>query len=246
MPQLTCSDPAPTAAALLPGWKAVGCSVDQALPNRYLGFAAYNNPANTISMCVQKCEESKFTSAGLQAGSLCYCGNATAPPNMAPDGDCSIRCPDDIWSFCGGNWRSSLFSKVDLSKAAPVAIPAPEAPADWKNLGCHQEPWGQRAINGSSASMPTMTVGKCIAYCVDKGFTFAGMSLNITLRGRLLIKKARNTARNVIAATRTHLHRPLVAIHPAVATVHKSAADRTRIRYTCESSKTRRERRGTR
>jgi hypothetical protein len=65
-----------------------------------------------------------MTSAGLQQGTLCWCGNATGPPVMAPETECNYRCPGDLWSFCGGVWRSSLFSLVDWNASNQPSVSA--------------------------------------------------------------------------------------------------------------------------
>jgi hypothetical protein len=58
-------DPKPTATAVPAGWKAMGCTVDTR-GNRFLTDQAYISDDNTISMCVNKCDELGYGSAGLQ------------------------------------------------------------------------------------------------------------------------------------------------------------------------------------
>lgn len=124
----TFENPAPTATALPSGWTALGCTVDQPSP-RYLSNNVYNDDSNSISMCVNKCEELGYTSASVQYGKECWCGNTTVAATPATDKECDVRCPGDVWAFCGGSYKANLFRKelpkpVTTTSAAPTTTSA--------------------------------------------------------------------------------------------------------------------------
>jgi len=47
-------------------------------------------------------------------------------------------------------------------------------PADWTSMGCMNESWNQRLLEGSSFSSNKMTPTLCMTQCQKRGFQYAG------------------------------------------------------------------------
>jgi hypothetical protein len=44
----------------------------------------------------------------------------------------------------------------------------------WTDLGCWKEGVGERALQGNSWVNQNMTMGRCVGYCQQQGYTLAG------------------------------------------------------------------------
>ncbi|KAJ7688307.1 hypothetical protein B0H17DRAFT_1069011 [Mycena rosella] len=64
---------------------------------------------------MDSCAGMSFTSAGVELGNECWCGNISytpAPGVMASISDCNSRCTDDPFETCGGVNRLQLYHVV--------------------------------------------------------------------------------------------------------------------------------------
>ena len=63
----------------------------------------------TPKYCAQLCKDQKYTLAGVEAGSECFCGNAVAPGAVkVGSNECDQPCIGQGGTnteLCGGNWR---------------------------------------------------------------------------------------------------------------------------------------------
>ncbi|KAJ8033236.1 Kremen protein 1 [Holothuria leucospilota] len=82
--------------------------------------AGCQNSNMTIEFCFMVCRQEMFVYAGLEAGSECYCGNATANYEKYPSAgftkaDCSTPCIGDMTQYCGADFLVNVY---DLRKSA--------------------------------------------------------------------------------------------------------------------------------
>ncbi|PVH70063.1 WSC-domain-containing protein [Cadophora sp. DSE1049] len=50
----------------------------------------------TVEKCIDNCADQSYTSAGLEFGGECYCGNVTYPiGTVAPSSECNMACLGD-------------------------------------------------------------------------------------------------------------------------------------------------------
>lgn len=65
-----------TAAPNLPaGWSSAGCVADNVNGARTLSGYTFARPNMTLEYCVNTCNDRKYTYAGVEYGSECYCSN---------------------------------------------------------------------------------------------------------------------------------------------------------------------------
>nr|XP_018260028.1 uncharacterized protein I303_08100 [Kwoniella dejecticola CBS 10117]OBR82186.1 hypothetical protein I303_08100 [Kwoniella dejecticola CBS 10117] len=167
--------PKATATALPSGWSSVGCMVDD-VNLRALPGSSYSDPANnTIQACVASCAKQGYNFAGVEYGQECWCSN-TATLTSAPDSDCNMVCPGDIWSNCGASSRINVYrsAKAPTTGQATV-LPDSDVPAGWSSLGCMVDDQSNRALNDGSTSSDTNSVEECIATCGARGLPYAGV-----------------------------------------------------------------------
>lgn len=103
------------------GWRYVACGLDgNNLPGRTLsGDASYSRPdSNTVSSCVQFCNDRGFRYAGVEYGKECFCGNSIAPGRL-PDaaagflGNCNFPCSGDPDQICGGYGQIGIYENCE-------------------------------------------------------------------------------------------------------------------------------------
>ncbi|KAJ7900870.1 hypothetical protein B0H13DRAFT_1883274 [Mycena leptocephala] len=58
---------------------------------------------------ISPCWSLSYSSAGVEMGNECWCGNITSPGVMVPMSDCNSRCMDDAFESCGGLNRLQVY-----------------------------------------------------------------------------------------------------------------------------------------
>ncbi|CAG8772051.1 7373_t:CDS:2, partial [Acaulospora colombiana] len=72
----------------------------------------------TVQKCVDACQASGFTSAGVEYGRECYCDNVTYPPGQSQDmGECFMPCT-------GGHTAASSKSSTQILMHLSVLSPS--------------------------------------------------------------------------------------------------------------------------
>ncbi|KAJ7124472.1 WSC domain-containing protein [Mycena epipterygia] len=91
-------------------WTLQGCFIDNEasplLPNRPTLLPDFM----TARHCLDSCWSLNFSSAGVEQGNECWCGNITDTSIVqAPISDCNARCSDDPFESCGGDNRLQMY-----------------------------------------------------------------------------------------------------------------------------------------
>jgi hypothetical protein len=51
-------------------------------------------------------------------------------------------------------------------------------PEPWRFLGCHMEPNGKRGVNGGVINMDNLTPSRCMQWCQERRFKYAGVQFS--------------------------------------------------------------------
>ncbi|PVF98141.1 WSC-domain-containing protein [Serendipita vermifera] len=137
--------------------------------------SAINPDQMTVEACVDGCIDAGFSSAGLQDGRECYCGDINiSPSDLADIGDCNKPCLGDGSEFCGGSSRVLVYTKPKSNNPSPGPTPTtswtPAQGGCWSDNVDHQ-----RALDHSGGNADDMTPAKCQAICEAAGFMLAGV-----------------------------------------------------------------------
>ncbi|PPQ68877.1 hypothetical protein CVT24_007686 [Panaeolus cyanescens] len=66
----------------------------------------------SIFKCIDGCAASGYTSAGVEWGQECWCGNVTFPPGQSTEfSQCDMPCHGDAGQLCGGSNRIIIYNK---------------------------------------------------------------------------------------------------------------------------------------
>jgi len=104
------------------GWQITECWEDE---NWHFGGARtlphipHNDPpapSMTVEKCIDACAASTYTSAGLEYGQECWCGNVTYPVGESvPSFECNMPCNGNAAENCGGSDRILIYTNLNLS-----------------------------------------------------------------------------------------------------------------------------------
>lgn len=156
------------------GWASQGCYTDSW--TRTLSNSVSVNGAFTMTGCINACSAAGYSLAGAEAGSECWCSNATPASNLkAADGDCASPCSGKSSETCGGGWRLSTYKKTTTGGGGTTTPPATYTPpTGWSSAGCYSDSW-TRTLGGPSTTSSSLTADNCINSCNTQGYKFAGM-----------------------------------------------------------------------
>ncbi|PVF94002.1 WSC-domain-containing protein [Serendipita vermifera] len=127
----------------------------------------------TVQKCIDGCAAAGFSSAGVEYGSECYCGNVTFPPgSSAEPQDCSMPCRGDASQYCGGSYRILIYARAgaDTTPSRPTSSWTPAQGGCWSD---NME--GVRALEHGANGYDDLTPAKCQAICEAQGFNLAGV-----------------------------------------------------------------------
>ncbi|KAG8822629.1 hypothetical protein FRC19_005563 [Serendipita sp. 401] len=126
----------------------------------------------TVQKCIDGCAAAGFSSAGLEFGRECFCGNASNPlADSAPVEECNMPCLGDASEFCGGSNRLLLYHNPANNPVQPTPSGS-WAPAQG---GCWTDSVQDRALQKRLGSYDDLTVPKCQYLCEQAGFNLAGV-----------------------------------------------------------------------
>jgi hypothetical protein len=146
----------------------------------------------TVQKCIDGCDAAGFSSAGVEYGRECWCGDVTFPPDMSADiSECNMPCLGDAsqyvpnsyifdyslkyldYRICGGRSRILVYT---LSDTDTNPTPPPDSWGAPIEGGCWSDNVDQiRALDRSLGGFNDLTPSKCQALCQDQGFKIAGV-----------------------------------------------------------------------
>ncbi|KAF5021880.1 hypothetical protein F66182_6071 [Fusarium sp. NRRL 66182] len=172
------------------GWSYLGCFVDNVARRALDGPVRYDNTNLTAENCVAHCASAGFAFAGMEYSVECFCGSKR-PTTKTSEADCSMSCSGDSEQPCGAGDRLTVFGKSsagdgsgtasppgETSTTTAISPPSPVAtdlPGGWAYRGCYIDPPGRAMAAAPGGPSRSMTPQRCIATCVENGFTVAGL-----------------------------------------------------------------------
>ncbi|KAG8814910.1 hypothetical protein FRC19_001415, partial [Serendipita sp. 401] len=126
----------------------------------------------TVQKCIDGCAAAGYSSAGLEFGKECYCGNASNPlADSAELGECNMPCLGDATKYCGGANRLLLYHNPNNDE------PQPTPKGSWNPAqdGCWTDSVHDRALQKFIGGYDDLTPAKCQSLCENAGFNLAGV-----------------------------------------------------------------------
>jgi hypothetical protein len=121
---------------------------------------------------------------GLEYGGECWAANSINPiASQVSDAQCNTLCKGDSTSICGGFGAISAFentayvpgSNTPTLKLTALSSNSTALTATYAYDGCYTGAAGnQRTVTGYSFATDDMTVEKCAAACLQRGFALSG------------------------------------------------------------------------
>lgn len=117
------------------GWSAAGCIVDGVNNGRTLSGYSFSSSNMTQNLCVNTCNDRKFTYAGVEYGRECYCSNSptvsktasnvrqmvlTYQQTLQTSTNCNMGCSGDARYTCGG--REWLYAATQGLHMANIPV----------------------------------------------------------------------------------------------------------------------------
>ncbi|XP_014771072.2 uncharacterized protein LOC106869731 [Octopus bimaculoides] len=139
----------------------IGCFHDKAM-SRVMTSRIWMSENLTIKNCQNKCGKWNYKYAGLQHGSLCFCGNSYDKYGAAAEDLCYSSCPGNKEDFCGGYLTNSVYKAGKISKETDY-------------LGCFIDTKLARTLVSKPWTTSNMTIEKCRKVCGKWKNVFAGV-----------------------------------------------------------------------
>ncbi|KAG6048593.1 hypothetical protein E4U17_007083 [Claviceps sp. LM77 group G4] len=157
------------------GWSSYGCWVD-GVSGRILNVQLPDAPNLTLESCANACSDSKYTIAGAEYATQCFCGNqiVNGGAKASSDSECNTACGGNPQVNCGGGGRMTIMSLGAPHISAPPAV-VPSV-GSWLYQGCYQDNVNQQKTFFWQNFMETsMTPKKCLDLCASFGYHAAGL-----------------------------------------------------------------------
>ncbi|KAG5992621.1 hypothetical protein E4U43_003719, partial [Claviceps pusilla] len=171
----TASTGASAATRLPTGWSNYGCWVD-GVSGRILNTQLPDDSGLTLESCAKACSDAKYTIAGAEYSTQCFCGNqiVNGGARANSDSECNTACAGDPRVNCGGGGRMTIMSLGEPRVAAPPGV-IPTV-GSWQYQGCYQDNVNQQKTFFWQNFMETdMTPKKCLDLCGSFGYHAAGL-----------------------------------------------------------------------
>lgn len=162
--------PAPTTR---PGFSYVGCA-NEGLTGRALSKDSFANSTMTLERCQDYCTGKGYPLSGVEFASECYCGdNLENGSTIGGSTQCTMACGGNPAAICGGPSALSVYNNTALiPPKAPATVPGV---GTYLSQGCYTEGVEERALADRATAATDMTVAKCVGFCKDAGFRYAGL-----------------------------------------------------------------------
>ncbi|WWD21023.1 hypothetical protein CI109_105504 [Kwoniella shandongensis] len=170
-----------TPAELASGFQATGACIAEGSTGRALTGPHTSSSSMTPATCTNFCSSQGYAIAGVEYGSECWCGNvlSSGASLSKTSTRCNVKCSGASDLTCGGPASLNLYANSNavsqLSSdwtTKPVVLPEGWSAA---SSPCVQEGTTGRALASARTSGKEMTVGKCLAFCGNAGWQWAGL-----------------------------------------------------------------------
>ncbi|KAG6008327.1 hypothetical protein E4U21_004653 [Claviceps maximensis] len=171
----TASTGASAATRLPTGWSSYGCWLD-GVSGRILNTQLPDDSKLTLESCARACSDAKYTIAGAEYATQCFCGNqiVNGGEKAKSDSECNTVCAGDPQANCGGGGRITIMSLGEPQVAAPAAV-IPTV-GGWQYQGCYQDNVNQqKTFFWQNFMEKDMTPKKCLDLCASFGYHAAGL-----------------------------------------------------------------------
>lgn len=167
--------PAPVKSGLPTNWTYNACWLDNA-HGRIVTGNNLGGPNNTVDTCVATCQGNKFTMAGMEYGTECYCSNTLVNGAVTADETtCNMGCGGNATEACGGPNRLSVYTSTGNVTALPVpTILNSSLPGLWQYQGCLREPGGARVLPNQIIWIGNNSALACMNQCAAFGYPASG------------------------------------------------------------------------
>ena len=143
-------------------------------PGRQLKFQIYGSADNTNDKCIAACAAQKYSFAGTQYQTECWCGN-NIPILKTTDVDCDFSCSGNQNETCGGNgyfnngayislFGNGLGNSIPPPTSGPIVVPSA---GGFSYLACYTEASTGRALNARTITTQDMTIERCAGNCTS-------------------------------------------------------------------------------
>lgn len=89
------------------GTSRIGCLTDNVYARALSVFQA-SGDGMTVAQCTSSCKAANYSTAGLEYGRECWCGDTLNNNATITDEGCDMGCAGDSMEFCGGVGRLDL------------------------------------------------------------------------------------------------------------------------------------------
>jgi len=173
-----------------------GCYVDSTGARALVGanYADANNM--TTQTCGTFCQSKGFSVFSTEYAGECFCGDTIATAK-ATQSECSMACKGDLFSYCGGPDRLSVWT---ISSAASSTTSISSAPSTTSSkqttstltttsattvvgptvsgadyLGCYSDTVASRALTGYYSNSGSQTLDMCAAAAIANNYQYFGV-----------------------------------------------------------------------
>ncbi|KAK0449009.1 uncharacterized protein EV420DRAFT_787296 [Desarmillaria tabescens] len=180
--------PPPTIVPSVGNWTSLGCYSDN-VDGRALTVGMDVTDV-TIETCTSACFSSGYQFAGTEYSAQCFCGSSIVNGGAPTASDeCTMTCAGNSSQFCGGPNRLNVYNYTgtDLppinngggnaggGQAVAVFPVLTGLPGSWSYNACWVDNAHGRIFETEIGADANLTVQSCIASCIDRNFTVAGM-----------------------------------------------------------------------
>ncbi|KAF4457032.1 hypothetical protein F53441_947 [Fusarium austroafricanum] len=160
-------------------WSFIGCALEgrQRTLNKY----AVTNSNMSIEYCTASCKAQGYPLAGMENGRECYCaGSLTSGASYTNASTCGstrkMACAGNMTQYCGGPNFLTIWNDTSYTPPAQLIVNQTQISQGMATYyGCWAEGNTGRALSlDSTGDTIGMTNEKCVAYCQEGGYTFAG------------------------------------------------------------------------
>ncbi|KAF9779950.1 hypothetical protein IL306_000936 [Fusarium sp. DS 682] len=160
-------------------WAFVGCALEGS--RRTLDKFSLTSKSMSIEFCTKTCKAQGYPLAGMENGRECYCaGSLTSGASYTKSSTCmstrKMTCAGNMTQYCGGPNLLTIWNDTSYTPPAELIVGQTKISKGMATYyGCYAEGNTGRALSSdSTADTSGMTNEKCVAFCQEAGYKYAG------------------------------------------------------------------------